>query len=188
MAEISDAELATKNRAVALLDRMWNDPKEGLAFKKKVKELVPDANIPELSIIDSATAPFAKLLESEKAARESLEARLNAFETSRQNTAEEKALRKELDQVKKQYSFTDEGMEKVIGRMREKSNPDAEAAAAWVAAQERKVHTSSALMPSALNLYGAKTQDGDWAELNKDPNGWADKEMLKIMNEFADAA
>ncbi len=40
MPEISEADLAVKNRAVALLDKMWNDPKEGMSFKKKVKEIV----------------------------------------------------------------------------------------------------------------------------------------------------
>lgn len=189
MPEISDTELAVKNRAVALLDRMWNDPKEGMTFKKKVKELVPDAKIPELDIIASATAPLVAEIEEQKKANKTLAGRLDNWEKSHKDSREENDLQLQLNSIKKQYSFTDEGMQKVIDRMRSKNNPDAEAAAAWVASQERKSRpvTDSALLPSAMNLFGSNSEDETWAELNKDPRGWADRELVKMINEFAEA-
>ena len=188
MPEISDADLAVKNRAVALLDKMWNDPKEGMTFKKKVKELVPDARIPELDIVASATGPLLAELEEQKSVSKSLKERLDSWEKTQKDSKDELELQAQLDGVKKTYSFTNDGMQKVIDRMKSKNNPDAEAAAAWVASQERKSKplTDSALLPSALNLYGSNSSDDSWAELNRDPVGWADKEMVKMLNEFAE--
>lgn len=189
MIEISEAELATKNRATALLDRMWNDPKTGMAFKKRVKELIPDAKIPELDIVESATAPLVAALDEQKAANKTLADRLDNWEKAQRDGKEESELQSQLDGIQKKYGFTADGMQKVVTRMKEKNNPDAEATAAWVAAQEKKARpiTDSALMPAALNLYGSNSEDDNWAELNKNPRGWADKEILKIMNEFSEA-
>ena len=188
MPEISDAELAAKNRAEALLNRMWNDPKEGMAFKRKVKELVPDAKIPELDIVDSATSPLVAEIEAQKARGNKLEERLNKWEQDQVNSKEENELQSQLDSIKKTYSFTPEGMQKVVDRMKAKNNPDAEAAAAWVASQERKTKpvTDSALLPTALNLYGSNSEDEEWAALNRNPQKWADETLVKMINEFAE--
>lgn len=188
MAEISDADLAVKNRAVALLDKMWNDPKEGMSFKKRVKELVPDAKIPELDIVDSATAPLVAALEEQKKTSKTLADRLDNWEQNQKNSKEEGELQTQLDHIQKQYGFTVDGMQKVVDRMKAKNNPDAESAAAWVASQERKAApvSNSALMPTALNLYGSNSEDESWAALNKDPVKWADQEMVKMINEFAE--
>lgn len=192
MPEISEADLLVKNRAMMLLDKLWNDPKEGMSFKKKVKELVPDAKIPELDIVNNATAPIVAALEEQTKRSKSLEDRLNNWEENQKNGKEEGELQAQLDMIRKSYGFTTDGMQKVIDRMKAKNNPDAESAAAWVASQERKSKpvTDSALMPSALNLYGSNSEDETWAELNKDPRGWADRELVKMINEFneADAA
>lgn len=190
MAEISDAELAVKNRAVALLDKLWNDPKEGMSFKRKVKELVPDVKIPELDIVEGATAPLMAEIEEQKKANKTLSDRLDNWEKTQKDGKEEVELQSQLDSIKKAYGFTIDGMQKVIDRMKEKNNPDAESAAAWVASQERKTKpvTDSALMPAALNLYGSNSEDESWADLNKDPIKWADREMVKMINEFNEAA
>lgn len=186
MAEISDAELAVKNKAVALLDRMINDPTEGLAVKRKIKQYIPEANFPELGIIDTTTGPLIAELESQKKHAKSLEDRLNNWEQSQKDNKEEVQLQTQLDGIRKQYGFTVDGMQKVIDRMREKNNPDAESAAAWVASQERKAKplSNSNVFPTALNLYGSNSEDQDWADLNKDPIKWADNQLVAMINEF----
>ena len=188
MVEISDQELAIKNRAVALLDRLWSDPKEGMSFKKKVKELLPDTKIPELDIVESVTAPLIADIEARKEENKKLAERLDNWEKSQTDLKEENALQARLDRAKKQYSFTDDGMQKLVDRMKAEKSADVEATAAWVAAQERKSKpiTDSALMPTAMNLYGSNQADENFADLNKDPIGWAEREMVKILNEFAD--
>ena len=189
MPEISEADLAVRNKALALLDKMAADPKDGMAFKKKIRELVPDAKFPELDIVASATTPILEKLEEQTKLSKTLADRLDSWEKNQKDGKEEAELQSQLDRVKKTYSFTPEGMQKLVERMKEKNNPDVEAVATWVAAQERKARpvTDSALMPSALNLYGSKTPDDNWKALNEDPIGWADQEILKVMQEFADA-
>lgn len=187
MAEISDAELAVKNRAVDLLNRMISDPTDGLAVKRKIKALVPDANFPELNVIDVTTAPIKAALDEQSALNKKLTDRLDKWESDNLNAKEESALQAQLDSIKKQYSFTTDGMQKVVDRMKAKNNPDAESAAAWVAAQERKAQpvAHSGLMPAALNLYGSNTADESWEALNRDPQKWMDNELVTMMNEFA---
>lgn len=186
--EISEQELAIKNKAVALLDRMISDPKDGLAMKRRIKELVPDANFPELSMIDTASAPLMEKLEAAEKANKTLADRLDSWEQKQNNSREEGELQSQLDGIRKQYGFTAEGMQKVIDRMKAKNNPDAESAAAWVASQERKAKpvTDSALLPSAMNLFGSNTADESWESLNRDPVKWADQELVKMINEFAE--
>lgn len=188
MPEISDAQFATLQRGQALLDKLWNDPKGGTAFKKRVKEIIPDAKIPELDIVDEATAPLVAALEEQKKANKSIADRLDNWEKSQKDSKEESELQSQLDSVRKTYGFTADGMDKLITRMKEKNNPDAEAAAAWVAAQERKAKpiSSSNIGPSALNLYGTSTEDDTWAALNKNPEKWFDNEVATMLNEFAD--
>ena len=187
MAEISDHELAVKNQAVALLDRMINDPTEGLNVKRKIKALMPEASFPELNIIDVTTAPINAALNETRALNKTLTERLDKWESSHKDAKEEGELQAQLDGIKKQYSFTSEGMQKVIDRMKAKNNPDAESAAAWVAAQERKAQpvASSALLPSAMNLYGSNEEDESWKALNQDPRKWMDNELVTMINEFA---
>ncbi len=189
MVEISEADLAIKNKAVELLNRMISDPKEGLSVKRKIKALIPEAKFPELDVIDTVTEPLVtRLAESEKT-NKSLSDRLDNWEKAQKDSADESALQKQLDNVKKSYGFTDEGLQKVVDRMKTKNNPDAESAAAWVASQERKAKpiSDSALLPSSINLYGSNSasDDVDIVALNKDPQGWADKKIVEMLNDFA---
>jgi hypothetical protein len=141
-----------------------------------------------LDIVANVTAPLVAEIEEQKKANKSLADRLDSWETNQKNGKEEAELQGQLDSLKKTYSFTPEGMQRVVDRMKEKNNPDAESAAAWVLAQEKKARpiTDSALLPQALNLYGSNSEDENWAELNKDPKGWADRELVKMINEFAE--
>lgn len=189
MAEISDHDLAVKNRAVQLLDRMISDPKDGLSMKRKIKELVPEANFPELSIIDSTANPILARQEELNKQNEALKARLDKWEQSQIDTREEGQLQSQLDGIQKQYGFTHEGMQKVIDRMKSKNNPDAEAAAAWVASQERKAKPiKDSISQSNLNLFGSNEADEDFKELNLNPEKWAVKTMESMMHDWENEA
>lgn len=187
MAEISDHELAVLRHAEGLLNHMINDPKTGLDTKRQIKTIVPAAHFPELDMIENAAAPFKAKWAAQEEQNKSLEARLSKWETDHLNAKEEGELQSQLDGIKKQYSFTSEGMQKVVDRMKAKNNPDADSAAAWVAAQERKAQpvANSALLPSALNLFGSNEEDESWRALNQDPRKWMDNELVTMINEFA---
>lgn len=189
MPEVSDAELMTLKRTEALLNKMWNHPKKGLAFKREVKELIPEANIPELDTIDTVARPFEDKIAKQDEEIKKLTERLEAREKAEDERKEENNLTESLSKARKKFGLTDEGFEKAVSRMREMKNLDAEAAAAWVASQEKKAKPvgGSGIGPQAMNLYGSKTQDENYKELNLDPQGWADREIEKMINEFAEA-
>ena len=190
MLEISKSEYDVLVKARGLLDTLWNDPKEGLEFKRKVKNVLPSARIPELDILETATKPLNDRLSASEESSKKLEERLEKFESERRDEKEETELVRSLESAKKKFSLTEDGMSKAVARMREMKNPDAESAAAWVAAQEKKAApvAKSNYAPQSLNLYGAGKEDDMWADLNKDPIGYFDKKTAEILNEFADAA
>lgn len=189
MPEISDAELALAKKYEGLYNKLWNDPKEGLNFKRKVKELVPDAQIPELDMIDVTVKPFEEKLAKQEESNKVLLARLDAIEKAKKDGDEESALVKSLDSARKKFHLTDEGFDKAVARMKQMNNPDAESAAAWVASQEKKARPvgSSSFAPAALDLYGSNKVNDDWASLHKDPVAWQDSQIQIMLDEFAEA-
>lgn len=187
MPEISDSELAVARKYKAVIDKMWNDPESGLDFKRKVKAIVPDAQIPELDMIDTTVKPIQEQLAKKDEAIKTLTERLDKWEKSHTDEREESELSKTLDAAKSRFKLTEDGMEKVIARMKEKNNPDAEAAAAWVAQMEKKAKpiSGASFSPSAINLYGSNSEDDSWKALNQNPEKWFDNEVATMMNEFA---
>ena len=192
MAEVSDAELATLRKAQALLDGIWNDPADGLALKRMVKKRMPDARIPELDIAEPMLRSVNTTIAAEKAEREKLQKRLDDREQADKERKEDADLQAALAAAKKEYRLTDDGMAKVIKRMKDTSNPDPAAAAAWVTDHEPKASPAAgnSYSPSDLNLFGAgvKSDDEDIQSLHRDPVRWFDKTVGDILNETADAA
>lgn len=185
MPEISEAQQAIYTKAVSLLDRMISDPKEGLTTKRRIKELMPEAKFPELDIVANATDPLIAEIDESKKANKLLAERLDAWEKNQKDHKEESELQSQLDGIKKQYGFTVDGMQKVLDRMKAKSNPDAESAAAWVAAQERKAApVKDGYSASNLNLFGSNEADESWKALNLNPEKWGVNEMEKMLAEY----
>ena len=187
MPEISDAQLELANKYQSLYNKLWNDPKEGLAFKRKVKELVPEAQIPELDMIDTTVKPFEEKMAKQAEENKAFKDRLDNIEKRSKDEKEESDLVKSLDSARKKFHLTDEGFDKAVARMKEMNNPDAEAAAAWVASQEKKARPvgSSSFAPSALNLYGSNKVDESMADLHRDPIAWQDATIQTMLDEFA---
>jgi hypothetical protein len=189
MPEISDQELAVLRRAQQLLDGIWNDKEHGLAFKRMVKAKLPDSRIPELDIAEPMLAPVKAELEEERKARRTLEERLDAREKADKESKEDADLNKALADAQKEYRLTDDGMAKVVKRMKDTGNPDPAAAAAWVTDHEPKAKpaTTSSYAPSDMNLFGAgiKSDDEDIAFLHQDPIRWYDRKAAEVLDEFA---
>lgn len=185
---VAKSDLIILQRAHALLDKLYTHGEKGLEFQRMLKAVIPEARLPQLERIETLTKPYdEKFSKLEKEMKEDKESRAKEKQEAK-DKEEESSLRKTLDQVKKDYGFTDEGMQKVIARMQDKKNPDVEAAAAYVARSEPKAKptASSSYTPSSLNLYGANEKDEKWAELNKNPMGFFDKEVNKVLDEFSE--
>lgn len=182
--EVEESEVAALNQARNLFDTLLQDKDIGLSLKRKVKEKIPSARFNDLDIVDNVTKPYDEKIAALAEKSDKLEERLRKYDEEKLNAKEESELNGQLDAVREKFRFTDEGMQKVIKRMTEKKNPDAESAAAWVMSQEPK---SEPVKPSAMfggkaNLFGSAKETDEWADLNKDPMAYADQEIANIMN------
>lgn len=180
------AELQRLAQSGKIAEQVWNDPIHGMKLKSIVKEAIPEANIPELDVLNQTN----KVRDESFAKVEALEAKLAKFEEANTKRLEDDKIQREeanftsrLEAVRKAKHFTDEGMKKVIDRMKEHNNPDVEAAAAWVLSQEPKVPTQSAYAPQTMDIYGSNSGDKKWEELNRNPVAFFDKEVLEILND-----
>lgn len=188
---VTKDQLAVLQRGMGVLNKLWQDPKDGLAFKRKVKQVEPTWAIPEVDIVDQAAGP---LREEITGLRKTVEDLVGTITTERQTAAEkadEADMTARLDQARKDYRLTDEGMEKVVAYMKEHRVADPLAAAARITDLMPKTAPtggSSSYGPQALNLFGSKTEDANWADLHKDPEGWFDREVANVMREFENAA
>lgn len=180
------AELQRFAQSGRVAERVWNDPEHGMKLKALVKEAIPDANIPELDVLNATN----RVREESFAKVDLLEQKLARFEEENNKRLEEQKIQKEeasfaskLDTVRRTKNLTDEGMKRVIDRMKEHNNPDVEAAAAWVLSQEAKHPTKTAYSPQTMDLYGSNSGDKKWEELNRNPMAFFDREVAEIMND-----
>lgn len=180
------AELQRLARSGEAAEKVWNDPKHGMTLKALTKEVFPDANIPELDVLNQTN----KVREEAFAKVDAMAEKLAKFEEREQQRIDERKIEKEeatfaskIEMIRKSKNFTEEGMKKVFDRMKEHNNPDIEAAAAWVLSQEPRVPTQSAYAPQTMDIYGSNSGDKKWEELNRNPVAFFDKEVLEILND-----
>lgn len=189
MAQVSQAELDMLRGTRALLGKLLDDPKRGLDYKRHVKEIVPDAKFPELDLIETVTRPRDEAIAALNTRLDKMAEEQTKRDKDSADRAAEQSLRERLDAVRKQYGFTDEGMDLVIKRMREQQSSDAEGAAAYIYGIQPKPAPTNAsgLFPSKLNLYGSaeKSEDAKIQALHKDPLHFLETEAIEVMNEFA---
>lgn len=194
--EISAARLKLIERDANLAAALWNDPVHGMKVKEIAKEKWPDSNIPELDAIKSVRKSESDILARVDAKEKAVEDRIAAFEKARDDekradkeAKEASRFESEVESTKKKYALSAEGMEKVFQRMKDKNNPDVEAAAAWVTDHmQAAVPTGqSGYSNDMFNPFGSKSEDADWALLNKNPwdGRFAEQEIGKIQRDFA---
>lgn len=191
--EVSRARLSLLEGVAKLKEELWNDPKHGMTIKKIVKEKYPDANLPEVDADATVRKAENDILSKVEEANKANIARIEAFEKSQKDREDKDAektatknFESDVEATKKKYQLTPEGMEKVFARMKEKNNPDVEAAAAWVTDHEQKASpvTNSSYAPQDMNLYGSSQGDKEWEDLNKDPIKFFDKTVTDMLNDF----
>lgn len=190
--EVSKSRLLALENVNQLKEALWNDPTTGPKIKELVKDKFPQADIPEVDIIRNTRKMEAEVLTKVAEKEKAVDEKISAFEkkwADRDEAAakakEEKEFESEVAAVKKKYQLTSEGMEKVFARMRDKNNPDVEAAAAWVTDHEVKAPTQqSNYAPDTMDLYGSNSGADEWADLNKDPRRYGDKVITEIINDF----
>lgn len=183
-------EEAVKEKSVLLLDRLLKNPKLAPSLKRAIKEIEPAANFPELEVEDQLVAPMRQDVDGVRKQVEGIGERLDKFLKGIEDRDAENALAGELSSVQGKYHLTEDGLRKVMERMRDKNNPDAESAAAWVVEQIPRGRPATATgtdhLPQNFDLkrmFDGQSDAGDRAAaVSKDPWAYFDNEVRSIID------
>lgn len=195
LVEVSKSLLANLQGTAKVANALWNDDKVGMINKERTKELFPNATIPEVDAFRTVKKSESEILAKVEAKEKALEDRISSFEKAQKereekelNTKSEREFAADVEATKKKYQLSPEGMEKVFSRMKEKNNPDVEAAAAWVTDHEPKQSpiTNSSYAPQNLDVFGSSSGKDEFKEINDHAfdGKWFDKEVRKINEDF----
>src|SRR5579872_835938 len=118
MAEIDDSELDVLRKGKVLLDELLRSPKTKRTTERAIKALHPDT-----VISDDFEEPIHNEIKS-------VSDKLDKFLEQQRISAEDGKLEAAFDQLRKDAGYTDEGIDKIKGIMKERTIPDPMAAAA----------------------------------------------------------
>lgn len=183
---VSAADWELHKRALALLNKMADDPKKGITFKRLAKEVEPTLQFSDMDMADRIQAPVLEKLTATEAKLAKIEAEREAEKLAREQQEHVGKISADVDTAAAKFGLSDEGKTKMTTRMQEKGSLDAEAAAAWVAAQQPKTGPSEgngAFASPALNPWGSAEKDDSMERLHTDPIRWMEEEAIKALNE-----
>ena len=180
MAEATEAQI----RALAALEKLWNDGDVGPALQRKVKEIYPDAKTND-DVFGPVVAPLKAENEKLAAKLAKLEEDRAAERKEREDAAMKRSLDEALTEARQKYNLTEEGFDKMVARMKETGNyGDAEAAAAWVASKTPPAPAAGpSWKPQSMNLFGSKKFDEALADLHRDPGEYMDNQLAMFVSD-----
>ena len=181
---LSRADLAQRDRLLALLDKAWADPEFGQTVHKAFKKVDPTINIPEEHplVVDA----HARIKEANDRTA-ALETAFNEYKTTGEKEKTEAKLRKQLSDVQDKFKFADETMAKVIETMQERQLADPEAAALIVREAIPKAPPQAAgskMFDTKMNLFGTGKIDEDWRLLHEDQDAFFSQVVSEVDREY----
>jgi hypothetical protein len=173
MPNISDEEYAFlqgRRQVADFSETLYNDPALNNDLKGIIKKKYPAIQIPDYDIEQK----FNQRLDAEKKERDN-------EKRQQQEAADQEKFKKAREDIQNQYGFTDEGMKDLEDFMVKRNIGDYEVAASYQAAKNPK-------------LSEAEHGNGRWnhskmkgfADISKDPEGWAENEILGAIRRDAD--
>lgn len=178
--QIEDATLQAYENLRKLHDALYTDPEIGAQFKGLIKQKFPKVSIPE---IDAA----APAMTAVKGLEKKLDDVLGLFKKASTDWKSEK----DAASVRSEFSFTDEGMDRVRKRATDDNIP-LRAAAALINHETPEPVTPTGLTGTGRwDLFGAsgdKEKDADLKALVDDPDAWLERQVPKILGEHRNAA
>jgi len=166
--EIEDDEyefLQGRKQVADFVESIYNDPALSRDAKALIKRKYPTLQIPDYDIEEKVNARF----DAEKKERDDAEAK-------RKQDAEDERIAGIRRRTQEDYGFTDEGMTKFEKLMVERNVGDYDVAASYMASKEPKASDASGGDWDNSRWHHEK-QDG-FAEIAKDPEGWARNEIM----------
>lgn len=188
-------------RSTALLDQMLGDPTHAPIVEPVVKALNPNAVFPGAKAREAVMAPVKAEIERVRAeskaeidaalalaktAQERLDAR-EAKEAAAAQAQSDAQMLAQLNAIRSKRGFSEEKMQEVLARMKEQNNPDADAAAAWVAESIPKPLPAAGhdYLPSTVDVYGSSQDPATtaWKGLHENPTAWQTNELRSIVKD-----
>jgi hypothetical protein len=196
MPDIDPNRYETASRAEALLNKLLGSPKHGLEVERIIREEMPEARTDRLNLVETVTAPVTAKVSAVETALANITKEFQDYKSGQEASAAETKLRSQLDEIRKDYSFTDEGMNKVIEKMRDDNLAHSPRAAAALVAEEMgrykpaPVSSRNSLLSPRVDYYGLNSRESDkqWEKLQADPWAWFDDQVVETLDEFNAAA
>lgn len=183
--QIEDADYEAMSRAVALLQKLNASPKARTHLERAVKAEFPDVVTAEEQA-DLVARPYIDKIE---ALEKKLTDKFDAQEARERKAAEEAADNELIGSFMrlKSNGYTDEGLEKIAGLMKERKIADPEAAAALFDRLNPKPPEAapSSWEPARWDISSNAVTDTKALFENEDR--WADQEVGKVLHEVRTA-
>ena len=112
------AELDTLRAIKALMDKTWDSKETGSKLRALLKTVDPNLKTPE-DITDSVIAPVKGEMEETRKQVTGLTERLDKFLTETKDKDDTATLRADLAKAQKKFGLDDEGLTKVMQRMKD---------------------------------------------------------------------
>lgn len=172
MAEISDAQLAQYQKAVALLEKIHSNPEDRPVLERLAKKANPNAVTTE-----DIARPFIQGLE--KQVNE-----LQSWKSNLEKGQEEWSKNEQRLRLKKS-GYTEDGLKAIEKIMDDRKIGDYEVAAAyWDKTNPPKPQAPNGISPMSWD-FDQMDEDKEMNELLfKNEDRWLDRKSAQIMNEF----
>jgi hypothetical protein len=165
--QIEDDEynfLQQRRQVADFVESIYNDPQLSKEAKALIKKKYPTLQIPDYDIETKVDQRFKERDDRER----------EAAETARRQ-ADDEAYKSKRKKTQDEYGFTDDAMKELEDFMIERNIGDYEVAATYKAAKSPK--TTDPTQAYDDQRWNHAQRDG-FAEVAKDPEGWARKEIL----------
>ena len=185
MAEIADNQLTALQRAQKLVDALWSDKDQGAKIRAKAKELFPDIRTVD-EAAEPVVAPLRAALEEKDKQLKELGDKVSAFLKEKEDKELEASFETKLSKARSKYNLTDEGMQKVLDRMKETKNftdVDGAAAAVLFDTPAPKPTSGPSWMPQSINLFGSQEREEKWESLHNNPQKYMDDQLREFVRD-----
>jgi|SRR5579863_2145664 len=179
MADTPQPATQAQIRAKELLDKIWGDPDIGAKVRAAAKATFPDITLPDEQVAP-VIAPIRAELDELRAANKKLVEDAEKRAKDEADKAAASSFEKKLADARAKFNLTDEGVAKVLARMKETGNfTDVESTAALIVSQmpAPKPTTGPSWLPQSMNLFGSQEHDEKFEKLHRNPLGYMDDEL-----------
>lgn len=176
---LTPQQIDALQRAQKLVDSLWDNPTIGADVRKQAKALFADIKLPDEQV-EPVLAPLRAQLDALSGNNKTLQEQIDKMLKEKEDAALADNFEKKLNAARSKYNMTDEGIAKVLARMKETQNyndVDGAAAAVLWDTPTPKPTSGPSWLPQGMNLFGSSEKDERWEKLHTNPMKYQDDEL-----------